>query len=281
MSSTSSARFSVLPFLTLFAVAIVASVSAQVPNSARVDGSANVAGTREYIVQPGDTLTRIAERELGSAARVDDILQLNPRLTDRHRIRFGERIVLPGEALPRSTARAANVGASIDEPPERIMAFLGELRDLAIGIGVVGMGVTTLVIVGAGIQLLVYFLVGGLFLWFGASVVRVPDVTFGRCFKVNAWATILAVLVAVALWVGVLALGAIDQATWGSDDFGRFLILMVLAFLVIQTLQVLIYVLTVKRGLAVGFWRACFACLFAIFFQAALGVVGSGALMVV
>ena len=88
-------------------LALLFGVAARGVEAQAVDDQApNPAATREYVVQPGDTLTRIAENELGSAASVDRILALNPRLTDRHLIRFGDRILLPG--APRKSQSSAN-----------------------------------------------------------------------------------------------------------------------------------------------------------------------------
>jgi len=52
-----------------------------------------------YTVKPGDTLTRIAERYLGSAAKVEEICSANRDIiSDRHRLVAGRRIRLPAEA---------------------------------------------------------------------------------------------------------------------------------------------------------------------------------------
>ncbi|MCX8040383.1 MAG: LysM peptidoglycan-binding domain-containing protein [Planctomycetota bacterium] len=52
--------------------------------------------SRIYAVQAGDTLTRIAERELGSRERWRDIAALNPALDVRQPLRVGQRLALPG-----------------------------------------------------------------------------------------------------------------------------------------------------------------------------------------
>jgi nucleoid-associated protein YgaU len=54
-------------------------------------------GTRDYTIQPGDILGVIAQRELGTVKRVDDILELNPNLSDANDIRVGDVIKLPQE----------------------------------------------------------------------------------------------------------------------------------------------------------------------------------------
>lgn len=52
---------------------------------------------RSYIVQSGDELWSVAERELGSGERWRDIVALNPGISDTTRLIPGEEIVLPGE----------------------------------------------------------------------------------------------------------------------------------------------------------------------------------------
>jgi nucleoid-associated protein YgaU len=55
-------------------------------------------GDETYTVVAGDTLTTIAERLLGSRSYVDDILRLNPQVTDPDRIEIGDRLKLPALA---------------------------------------------------------------------------------------------------------------------------------------------------------------------------------------
>lgn len=50
---------------------------------------------RKYTVQKGDTLGIIAKRELGSAKRIEDILELNPDIDDEDTIFVGMVITLP------------------------------------------------------------------------------------------------------------------------------------------------------------------------------------------
>lgn len=50
---------------------------------------------RTYTVQAGDTLSKIAARELGSASRWPEILRANPEITDPRRIRPGMQLALP------------------------------------------------------------------------------------------------------------------------------------------------------------------------------------------
>ena len=64
---------------------------------ATVDGGPDTApasnGTRDYQVKAGDTLSAIAERELGSAKRADEIKKLNNLKNDT--IRPGDILKLP------------------------------------------------------------------------------------------------------------------------------------------------------------------------------------------
>src|SRR5205085_1771301 len=50
---------------------------------------------RQYTVKSGDTLARIAERELGSRAYVDAIIQSNPLTSPENLTRVGRQIRLP------------------------------------------------------------------------------------------------------------------------------------------------------------------------------------------
>lgn len=50
---------------------------------------------RTYTVQPGDTLGKIAARELGSSRRVEDIMELNPTIKEENEIFAGMVISLP------------------------------------------------------------------------------------------------------------------------------------------------------------------------------------------
>ena len=53
-----------------------------------------VASSREYVVQRGDVLSRIAERELGSMKLVPKILEMNPGLKPA-RLKVGQSLRLP------------------------------------------------------------------------------------------------------------------------------------------------------------------------------------------
>src|SRR5262249_38077186 len=59
--------------------------------------------THSYLVRSGDTLSEIAERELGSAKRWQEIVAANPGL-DPNRLPAGESIQLPGAAAARPQA---------------------------------------------------------------------------------------------------------------------------------------------------------------------------------
>lgn len=60
---------------------------------------------RTYRVQPGDMLSRIAQRELGSAQRWREIVALNPGV-DPDRLFIGAELVLPGAPVPALVADA-------------------------------------------------------------------------------------------------------------------------------------------------------------------------------
>ena len=64
---------------------------------ARTDGLATEPApvpTRPYTIQKGDSLARIADRELGDASRLDQIKSLNPELDMAH-VRVGQVLQLP------------------------------------------------------------------------------------------------------------------------------------------------------------------------------------------
>jgi nucleoid-associated protein YgaU len=67
------------------------------PEPERTPPAAPEAGARRYTVQPGDTLSEIASRELGTVRRMGEILALNPDL-DPDRVVVGRVLDLPGTA---------------------------------------------------------------------------------------------------------------------------------------------------------------------------------------
>lgn len=54
-------------------------------------------GTRSYVVQDGDELWTLAQRELGAGERWREILSLNPGLTEEARLTPGDALLLPDE----------------------------------------------------------------------------------------------------------------------------------------------------------------------------------------
>ncbi len=73
-------------------------------------------GLREYVVQPGDTLGHIAQRELGSYAHWEEILKLNEGL-DPQSIQAGDLITLPTHV--RSQAPQAKAAEASFDPGVR------------------------------------------------------------------------------------------------------------------------------------------------------------------
>lgn len=61
-----------------------------------------------YEIQPNDTLSEIAQKQLGSQRRMEEILDLNPGL-DKNRLVPGETLVLPSK---QAREREANGGGS-------------------------------------------------------------------------------------------------------------------------------------------------------------------------
>ncbi|MSR62557.1 MAG: LysM peptidoglycan-binding domain-containing protein [Planctomycetes bacterium] len=62
--------------------------------------------TRAYVVRAGDTLSHIAQKELGSAKRWNEIVKVNPGL-DPAKLRSGKTIQLPGAARAAALTAAA------------------------------------------------------------------------------------------------------------------------------------------------------------------------------
>lgn len=75
------------------------------PVSAGAEVSASeaaAAASRSYLVQPGDELWEVAERQLGEGSRWRELVALNPGLTESTRLKAGMRLLLPEE--PSSVA---------------------------------------------------------------------------------------------------------------------------------------------------------------------------------
>lgn len=77
------------------------------PAREEVVGQLPAGGSHAYRVQPGDTLSEIAQRELGSARRWKDLVAANPGL-DPSRLQAGKTIRIPGgKASAGATSPAA------------------------------------------------------------------------------------------------------------------------------------------------------------------------------
>lgn len=71
------------------------------------------ASQRTYVVQPGDILGRIAQRELGSAKLWHQIVELNPKVNP-DRLLVGARLVLPDVAQAPTAREPRNLVAQAD-----------------------------------------------------------------------------------------------------------------------------------------------------------------------
>jgi len=71
--------------------------------------------TRDYVVRAGDTLSHIAQKELGSAKRWNEIVKVNPGL-EPAKLRSGKTIQLPGAAGPSSGATPLTASTPRSEP---------------------------------------------------------------------------------------------------------------------------------------------------------------------
>lgn len=173
---------------------------------------------RTYTVKSGDTLQRIAQRELGRASRWQEIARLN-NLPPPHTIRLGQQLNLPDAQtglIPLTPIQATNSsppvvppGNALPPPPRDIVttpvpvddAFLPSVPSLGWGLllGILGF-------------LLFYALTIRISCWFS-----LVEVTFLRCLKLTFYELLLAVFCFFAfllVWLAAKAFGfAMEQ--WG------------------------------------------------------------------
>jgi nucleoid-associated protein YgaU len=82
------------------------------PSVAQTSKAAPTVGSHTYVVRPGDMLSVIAQRELGSARRWRDIVALNPGL-DPDSLSVGARLVMPrGKSSGRNLLAQARTSAT-------------------------------------------------------------------------------------------------------------------------------------------------------------------------
>lgn len=94
---------------TLFAAAETAAPETTAPD-AEAPAVAAAARERWYVIQPGDLLSTVAQKELGSSRRWHEIAQLNKKaFPDPSRIRSGARIRLPLDGMQTADASVAGV----------------------------------------------------------------------------------------------------------------------------------------------------------------------------
>lgn len=97
-----------------------ASVAKSAPKSASVAKKPEAKSGAHYTIQRGDTLNAIAERKLGSKARVKDILALNPGL-DPKKLVVGKSLLLPaGTTTEKAPLVAAAASTSRDSSRARV-----------------------------------------------------------------------------------------------------------------------------------------------------------------
>lgn len=85
------------------------------PAREEVIGQVPAGGSRAYRVQPGDTLSEIAQRELGSARRWKDLVAANPGL-DPAKLQVGKSIRIPGEKANAAGASPVEASALAARP---------------------------------------------------------------------------------------------------------------------------------------------------------------------
>lgn len=93
---------------------------------------APTAGVWEYVVRPGDVLTVVAQRQLGTFRRFDEILALNPGIEPRA-LQLGSKLRMPPVIPPPDPP------AQAPPPPRRLITpFLGMLALMALVFAVTG-----------------------------------------------------------------------------------------------------------------------------------------------
>ncbi|HET7107162.1 MAG TPA: LysM peptidoglycan-binding domain-containing protein [Candidatus Acidoferrum sp.] len=93
------------PKLLLPAKRMPAHSSAVSPTAPAVE---NLAASKAILIQPGDSLWKLARRHLGSGSRWNELLASNPTISDPHRIQPGALLVVPATEL-RSRAQPSSI----------------------------------------------------------------------------------------------------------------------------------------------------------------------------
>jgi len=68
----------------------------------------NLAASKAILIQPGDSLWKLARRPLGSGSRWNELLASNPTISDPHHIQPGALLVVPANEL-RSRAQPSSI----------------------------------------------------------------------------------------------------------------------------------------------------------------------------
>jgi len=103
----------------------------QQPARDPIVGRSQPEATHAYVVRSGDTLSEIAQHELGSARRWQEIVAANPGL-EPEKLRAGKTIQIPGAQAP-TAARGTSVPAKPQAEPARAPAR--EARTWTVGKG--------------------------------------------------------------------------------------------------------------------------------------------------
>jgi len=67
-----------------------------------------LAASKAILIQPGDSLWKLARRHLGSGSRWNELLASNPTISDPHHIQPGALLVVPATEL-RSRAQPSSI----------------------------------------------------------------------------------------------------------------------------------------------------------------------------
>jgi len=68
----------------------------------------HLAASKAILIQPGDSLWKLARRHLGSGSRWNELLASNPTISDPHHIQPGALLVVPATEL-RSRAQPSSI----------------------------------------------------------------------------------------------------------------------------------------------------------------------------
>jgi len=167
--------------------------------------AAEMSEAAEYTVRQGDSLSKIAKQQLGSARRWKEIAELN-NLRDPYKLRLGQKLFLPddGAALvpsgpPDAIVRPVDPQPVVQPPRQSGPSWMSLMPPGNIW-------------VWAAVGLLVFWAITAACLRAGCWFALV-ETTFARCM-------FLALLQAGLLFIFLFVMGLVDSATGDQHKFG-------------------------------------------------------------